>query len=212
MTVEILTVDDEEDIRTTLSMILGRKGWQCHEAASIPEAMQQIEMHSDIGVVLVDIRLGHQSGLDGIVRMNNETGRDLEYIVISGDGGMDEAVTALRLGAADFLRKPFRVDQVTASVERCAERYSQRREQTHFRQRVMAEIRSRDQRIHELAKDVDIAQIETLKTLATAAEQRDNETGAHIKRIGAYARVFGKALGWDPSLVDRIGQAAQLEG
>jgi putative two-component system response regulator len=136
--------------------------------------------------------------------------RNLEFVIITGNAGVQEAVSALRLGAADFLTKPIRSRQVWETLEKCHQRFRQREDQRVLKKSILAEIGSKDSHILNLVQEIDTARIESLETLAIAAEHRDNETGAHIRRIGAYARLLAEGLGWQRELVERLGMAAQL--
>lgn len=208
---EILIADDDADIRSTFALMVRRKGWTCHEAATAAEAQVVIRNHPAIGIVFTDIHMPGESGLRFVERVvREEPLRNIEFVIITGNAGIDEAVTALRLGAVDFLLKPIHIEQVSEALEKCCQRLLQREEHREVRRRILSEIKSKDGSIHSLVQEIDSARIESLEALAIAAEQRDDETGAHIRRIGACARLMAKELGRTPIDVECIGRAAQL--
>lgn len=208
---EILIADDEPDIRSLFSLIFRRRGWQCHEAGTGSEALRVVRANPTIGIIFIDINMPDQTGLECMARIKGEDkGRNLEFVIITGNAGVQEAVSALRLGATDFLTKPIRTEQVWQSLEKCHQRFQESEEQQVLKQSILAEIGSKNSRIHTLAQEVDAARIESLETLAMAAEHRDNETGEHIRRIGAFSRVLAGELGWPEAEVEQIGRAAQL--
>lgn len=208
---EVLIADDEPDIRLVFSLIFRRRGWTCHEAATAPDALLAIRGNPNIGIVFIDIHMPGETGLQCMERIKRENpDRNLEFVIITGNAGVREAVSALRLGAADFLTKPIRSRQAWDSLEKCHQRFRRREDQGALKKSILAEIGSKDSRILNLVHEIDAARIESLETLAIAAEHRDNETGAHIRRIGEYARVLAGGLGWPPDQVERIGMAAQL--
>jgi len=208
---EVLVADDEPDIRLVFSLIFRRRGWICHEAATAPDTLLAIRGNSNIGIVFIDIHMPGETGLQCMERIKRENPeRNLEFVIITGNAGVQEAVSALRLGATDFLTKPIRSQQVWDSLEKCHQRFRQREDQRILKKSILAEIGSKDSRILNLVNEIDTARIESLETLAIAAEHRDNETGAHIRRIGEYARVLAEGLDWPRDLVERIGMAAQL--
>lgn len=173
--------------------------------------MRVVRANPTIGIIFIDINMPGQTGLECMARIKGEDkDRNLEFVIITGNAGVQEAVSALRLGATDFLTKPIRTEQVWQSLEKCRQRFQEREEQQVLKKSILAEIGSKNSRIHNLAHEVDAARIESLETLAIAAEHRDNETGEHIRRIGAFARVLAEGLGWPSDLVERIGRAAQL--
>jgi putative two-component system response regulator len=208
---EILIADDDDDIRLAFSLAFSRRGWVCHEAATAAEALAMIRRRPDIGIVFTDIHMPGESGLQCMERVRaDDEERNLEFVVITGNAGVSEAVSALRLGARDFLMKPIKIEDVWRTLDTCLKRFRAREENRELRKRIVSEIGSKNSRILALVHEIDTARLESLETLAIAAEHRDNETGAHIRRIGAYAQVLAKALGWPPARVECLGRAAQL--
>lgn len=112
----ILIVDDEEKIRTMLRGVLQDEGFRTLEADSGEEVLDLVaEWHPRL--VLLDIWMPH---VDGIALLEQLQSRDpeLPVIVISGHGTIETAVRATKLGAADFLEKPFSLDTLLRSVQR----------------------------------------------------------------------------------------------
>ncbi|MDX9861930.1 MAG: response regulator [Rhodospirillales bacterium] len=208
---EILIADDEPDIRLVFALVLRRRGWMCHEAATAADTLQAVHANPNIGIIFIDIHMPGETGLQCMERIKRENkDRNLEFVIITGNAGVEEAVSALQLGAADFLTKPIRSRQVWEALEKCHQRFRQREDQRALKEGILAEIGSKDSHILNLVHEIDVARVESLETLAIAAEHRDNETGAHIRRIGAYARLLAEGLGWQRELAERIGMAAQL--
>ena len=117
---EILIADDEPDIRLVFALVLRRRGWICHEAATAGDTLQAIGANPNIGIIFIDIHMPGETGLQCMERIKRENGdRNLEFVIITGNAGVQEAVSALRLGAADFLTKPIRSRQVWETVEKC---------------------------------------------------------------------------------------------
>ncbi len=112
----ILIVDDEEKIRTMLRGVLQDEGFRTLEADSGEEVLDLVaKWHPRL--VLLDIWMPH---VDGIALLEQLQSRDpeLPVIVISGHGTIETAVRATKLGAADFLEKPFSLDTLLRSVQR----------------------------------------------------------------------------------------------
>ena len=206
----ILIVDDEDDIRSLLSAALERTGYSCIDVDRGEEGLEVLFRDSGIGIVLIDIKMPGMNGLDFISEANRNSDRDIEFIVMTGHGGVDEAVQALRLGASDFLLKPFQLKQVRESVAKCDERLRQKAKQRSTRQGLISELQSKNNKIDLLLREVDVAHATTLETLAIAAEHRDNDTGAHIRRIGAFSGILAEGLDWSRRDIDDIRLAALL--
>ncbi|MBT3358141.1 MAG: response regulator [Rhodospirillales bacterium] len=210
MNTRVLIVDDEEDIRSLLSAALERTGYVCTEAERAEQGLEILCGEADIGIVLVDIKMPGMSGLDFIAEANRKCDREIEFVVMTGHGGVNEAVQALRLCASDFLLKPFQLNQVRNSVAKCEENLRLKAEKLDARRKLENELLLKNTRIEGLVQEVDVARAETLETLAIAAEHRDNETGAHIRRIGAFSGILANGLGWSSRDIEAIRLAALL--
>jgi len=116
----ILVVDDEEDIRSSLRMILEYEGMDMVEAASGEECLQRVAGHSPDAVVL-DIKMPRMDWL-GVLAELRKREIDLPVVMISGHGTVATAVEATRLGAFDFMEKPLERDRVLLVLRNALER------------------------------------------------------------------------------------------
>lgn len=207
---KILVVDDERPIRVAVTRRLQRLGYECVEAADGDAAVDVAASDRRIGVALVDIRMPGKSGLDVIAEIKSKVRGDIAFIVVTGHGGFDEAVEALRLGASDFLMKPFSSEQLDGAIRKCLEGLSSNEGQLEVQRSLEAQVREKTERISTLAREVDSARIEALETLAIAAEHRDNDTGEHIRRMGAYTEIMALGLGWSEAAACKVRLAATL--
>ncbi len=115
-----LIVDDEEGVRSFLSRSLERRGWRVESAGSAEDGAKILE-DRQIDLILLDIALPGRSGLDWL-RELEETGFPGEVILMTAFADMNTAIDALRAGASDFVLKPFRIEQIVNSINRCVER------------------------------------------------------------------------------------------
>ena len=111
---DVLIVDDEDDIRELLELSLLRLGLASDGAASLAEARRLLG-EKRYRLCLTDMRLPDGDGLE-LVHYTAENVRDLPVAVITAFGSMDNAVTALKAGAFDYLSKPVSIDQLRALV------------------------------------------------------------------------------------------------
>jgi len=112
---KILVVDDEENIRKSLKMILEYEGWQFLEAATGEEALDIVQETVGLDLVLLDIKLPGMDGIDVLAEMKKRP-YSPEVIMISGHGTITTAVEATKLGAFDFLEKPLQRERVLLSI------------------------------------------------------------------------------------------------
>ena len=128
----ILVVDDEEDIRSSLRMILEYEGMRMAEAGSGPAALDQIETNPP-DAVLLDIKMPRVDGLEVLGELRKRSS-DLPVVMISGHGTIETAVEATRLGAFDFMQKPLERDRVLLVLRNALEQGRLRRENLTLRQ------------------------------------------------------------------------------
>ncbi len=101
----VLIVDDDRKIRLSLGIHLERKGHRIRDVASVNAALNALkEFHADI--VLSDLRMEGEGGLDLLAAVKSDH-PDLPVIIMTAYGSIERAVEAIRLGAADFVVKPF---------------------------------------------------------------------------------------------------------
>lgn len=112
----ILVVDDEENIRHTLRGVLVDEGFEVIEAANGRAALESLD-HTEPRLALVDIWMPEMDGIELVQRMREQIPQ-VPIVVMSGHGTIETAVRAIRLGATDFLEKPFQLDALLAVVNR----------------------------------------------------------------------------------------------
>ncbi|MFO7578316.1 MAG: sigma-54 dependent transcriptional regulator [Pelovirga sp.] len=122
---KILIVDDEAFIRENLERILSEDGYQPSSTGSAEEAIRVVS-EDEIGLVLLDLNLGSSSGLD-VLRAMREIDPELLVIIITGYGTVESAVEALKFGAYDYIKKPFKADAIHLIVKLALETQSLRR-------------------------------------------------------------------------------------
>ncbi len=137
MSVDVLIVDDEEDIRDLISGILEDEGYQTRLAGDSDSAQAEIRARVP-SLLVLDIWL-QGSRLDGIellgeVKIEHP---DLPVIIISGHGNIETAVTAIKQGAYDFVEKPFKADRLLLVAERALEARTLKRENAELRTRAI---------------------------------------------------------------------------
>ncbi len=121
-TCHILVVEDDQDINRLLCRILTDGGYDVRPAFSGSEAALWAEQY-DYDLVLLDLMLPGITGEEFIARMRKK--RTMPIIVLSAKAGLEDRVNVLRLGADDFIPKPFDNAEVLARVEAQLRRYKQ---------------------------------------------------------------------------------------
>lgn len=135
MAKDILIVDDEADIRDLISDILTDEEYETRLAANSDQALGEITARVP-SLVILDIWL-QGSALDGmeILQQIRQQHDELPVVMISGHGTITNAVDAIKLGAYDYIEKPFKTDRLLHVIQRAFEASRLQRENRELRQR-----------------------------------------------------------------------------
>jgi DNA-binding NtrC family response regulator len=130
MTRSVLIIDDEPNMRWVLGKALEQAGYTVHVAATGDEGLAAVG-RAPVDLVLLDLKLKGEDGLT-VLRRLRERRPELTVMLLTAYGTVANAVEAMQLGAADFLRKPFDVEEVTFKVARALERRAMQEELTRL--------------------------------------------------------------------------------
>src|SRR5712671_331024 len=137
---DILIVDDEADIRMLIAGVLKDEGYATREAGDSAEALAAIQARQPT-LVILDIWL-QGSELDGIaiLRQLQSEMPSVPVVMISGHGTIETAVEAIKIGAYDFIEKPFKADRLLLLIARAIEAAQLRRENAELKLRAGGEL------------------------------------------------------------------------
>jgi DNA-binding NtrC family response regulator len=107
-----LIVDDDRQTRDTLAEILDLNGIACLTAGSAVEALAHLRGEQNIGLLITDLRMAPDNGLDLIREVRESARAALPVIIMSGDAGVKDAIEAMHLSVVDFLLKPIDAHQL----------------------------------------------------------------------------------------------------
>ncbi len=127
----ILIVDDEAFIRENLERILGEDGYRPYSTDNGDDAVKEVS-EADVDLVFLDLNLGAESGLE-VLRAMREVDPEVLVIIITGYGTVESAVEALKMGAYDYIKKPFKADAIRLIVKLALETQNLRREVRQLR-------------------------------------------------------------------------------
>jgi putative nucleotidyltransferase with HDIG domain len=188
----ILIVDDEAEITEILADLLS-EDYDCSRAGSAEEALTRLR-DDEFQLVISDITMPGMSGLDMIPHVK-ELAPDTVVVMISGMQTVESAISALRVGAFDYLMKPFDLRQVEAVVKRALEHHdlvvAKQRYENHLEELVEQRTAELDRALNSL----EGAYRSTLKALTAALETRDSETHGHSERVVSYSLRLGREYG-----------------
>src|SRR5262249_22396374 len=131
---KLLVVDDEAGMRKSLAIMLRREGYTVAESASGKDALDQLGREV-FDLVVADLSMDDVSGLD-VLRHVKQTTPEVEVILMTGYGTIESAVEAMKLGAYDFITKPFQSEEILLRVRNALDK-RQLRQEVH---RLRAEV------------------------------------------------------------------------
>ena len=128
----VLLVEDQTNVRRSMAMLLEHDGHSVLEAATVPDALRVADAEP-VEVVVTDVRIDGSG--DGVMLLKELRARhrDLEVVLITAFGTIEDAVDAIKGGAYDYLTKPADPDRLLLTVRRAAERAALAREVRHLR-------------------------------------------------------------------------------
>src|SRR5581483_2991156 len=211
----ILIVDDEETIRLLLLEFLRVRGYECDVACDGAQALEALKK-GQFDVMLCDIQMPCMTGLD-VLRNAREQGIETMIILVSALHDTRRAINALRLGAYDYIVKPFQLDEVELCVERAFEHRKLVKENRQYQTGLEKLVAERTSQLRDKSENLEATVDElyrtyraTLGVLAAALDLRDNETKGHSERVVAYSLRIGQELGLSDSEMTTLEQGALL--
>jgi putative two-component system response regulator len=199
--IHILVVDDQEIVRVGVLRILRKHGFTCLEASDAFKTLEIMD-REHINLVLCDIKMPGMNGLTLVKSMAHRI-PDTAVVMVSSMDNAEMAMECLRHGAYGYVLKPFKTTDILIAVANALRRR-------------MLELDYRDReavlaaRVREQTLEIRSSREEISYRLISASEHRDNETGAHVRRIGLYAAEMVKLLGWDLEQTECIQAAAPM--
>jgi two-component system response regulator PilR (NtrC family) len=139
MQAKILVVDDELSMREFLSILLEREGYSVSQAEHAEAALQQLDAH-DFELIISDVNM---PGLDGIRLLERikSLSPDTAVLLITAFSTAEQAVEAMKLGAYDYIAKPFKVEEIKVLVRNALEKRSLQRENIRLKQEIQERYR-----------------------------------------------------------------------
>lgn len=156
MSENILIVDDEKDIRNLIAGILDDEGYNCQQASNSDEAFEKIRQ-SFPQLVILDIWM-KDSRLDGIevLRELHRNHPNLPIIMISGHGNIETAVETIKIGAYDFIEKPFKTEKLLILIKNALEtaRLKEENQTLHSKANIQVTLTGKSQPVFTLLSQI----------------------------------------------------------
>ena len=187
----VLVVDDEPSVTDLLSAVLEEEGHDCITAATGEDALKKLAK-GNVGVALLDLKLPGMSGMD-VLRAIKSGYPETAVIVVTAARDADTAVEAMKIGARDYITKPFTVERVIHSVEEALSAVIVREDNSTAR---AGAIRTDDERP---------GWTRYLDDVAEGVEARLNSLTGHMMTMTVMERTVGiaRSLGVPENQIDK---------
>lgn len=211
----ILVIDDQASICYLLKRIVTKAGGKVHTSESGIEALKLIDTY-DFSVVLSDIKMPVLSGLT-ILEEIKKRDSELPVIMITGSPDMDDVKNAIKLGAYDYITKPFNNTELLLGLSRaieyrklvCQNRAYQKNLENMMNARTR-ELQLALMRLEDAFCENRKAHLESIILLSKIAEFKDIDTGNHIKRISRYTELLSKSMCMPSKFIECITYSSPM--
>ncbi len=204
----LLIVDDEAPVREFLTEALREICNEVTSVANVGEALRASEAQA-FDVVLADICLPGSSGID-LLKVAEELRWNCAVILMTGHASLDVVANSIRFHAADFLLKPFSLEQLLSSVERTYQRLLLDRQQVTEKHRLAAGLRERTRELNLIQQVLRESHRSAIEAIVFALDAREPETCAHSFRVRAYARHLAECMHLPRKWIPKLSYAALL--
>lgn len=200
----ILIVDDDPLVVRMIQHHLSKAGFcdfvTCHRSLAAMDLVHS----SEPDLAIIDVMMPGMSGLDLLEEIrSDDVCWQLPILIITSSNQESIKVEALELGATDFIQKPFKAVELLPRVRNALMIKQQHDEVTAYSKLLEKEVAAR-------TAALDQARQEVIHVLACASEYRDHETGNHVLRVGRFAGLIARELGFSADRIELIEQAAIL--
>jgi|HubBroStandDraft_6_1064221.scaffolds.fasta_scaffold233503_2 putative two-component system response regulator len=202
---KILIVDDEPVNTHLLKRVLAASGF--HNFRSTNDSRQALPLFQELApdLVVLDLSMPYIDGFTLLQEFCSSGGHGqyLPILILTANISSQAKQRALSLGARDFLTKPLDIAEVRLRIKNLLETRL-------LHQRLHDQNVTLEERVRQRTQELEEAQFEILDRLARAAEYRDDQTGAHTRRVGMMSEQVALALGLSVEKARIIGLAARL--
>jgi response regulator RpfG family c-di-GMP phosphodiesterase len=200
--VRVLVVDDEEFLRSIVRERLEIAGYSVEEASNGTEALSMLESSGPYNVLLTDIRM---PVMDGITLLGEwgERSPGTAGIVMSANAELDTAVHALKMGACDYITKPFNFDVLLITIENALRKKDLERQLDDYRMNLEAKVKEQTDIINSMY-------VRSIDAMIKALEAKDFYTRGHSQRVTLYSMAIAEELGMKGQELEDLYRASVL--
>lgn len=196
--------------RASIADVLLDAGFEVDDAASGVEALRRLN-GTRYSLLVTDINMPQMDGitlLGEAMRWAEGVDHVLGAILVTGMSDRETAVKALKLGASDYIVKPFSVDEVLRAVHLALEKRRLKLAERLYERQLEAAVKERTQQLAETLQELESAYDATLIALMAALDARDTDTEGHSQRVARVSVRLGQELGLSANTLTQLYRGA----
>ncbi len=182
---KILIVDDEPMIRRLLHVKLSRQGYRCEETGNAVEALEKMRTYP-ADLIMLDMKMPGMSGMDLLSELKASY-PNTAVIMATAVAEANLAIQCMRLGADDYITKPFNLDEVVLNVEKTLEKRMLEHRIKEYQEQLQ-------QKVEEQTGEIRRLFLGSIEALVFALEAKDKYTAGHSRRVTEIALAIGREL------------------
>jgi putative two-component system response regulator len=206
----ILVVDDEDRNRRLMDALLVPLGYEVILASDGEEALRKVQ-ETPPDVILLDIMMPGISGFDVARKLKeNEETKIIPIVMVTALQDVENRIKAIEAGADDFLSKPVDKTELQARVHSLVQVKAYNDHIRNYQKELEAEVAKRTEELRKAFETIKTASLDTIYRLSRASEYKDEDTGAHIKRMSNYSAAVARQMGLSNETMETILYAAPM--
>jgi putative two-component system response regulator len=198
---KILVVDDEPIVRRTIRKGLSTAGYECIEVSDSSETLNRIKDNNP-DLVILDIMMPGKSGRELLPEIVDSF-PGVAVIMSTAVVNPKTIIDCMKLGAQDYITKPFDVEEIISSVEKVLQMKGIESQISEYRKQL-------ENTVEDQKKEIRSIFLRSIETLVYALEAKDKYTAGHSRRVTDIAELIGQQMGLTPELSEDLRWGALL--
>ena len=206
----ILVVDDQPQNNELLEAYLAPQGYEIIKAANGEEALEKLA-GNQIDLILLDVMMPGMDGFEVTRRIRQDKkNRLMPIILVTALRETEDRVKGIEAGCDDYISKPVDKMELLARVQSLLKVKAYNDLMSNYRKELESEVIKRTEELKLAFEKIKAASLDTIYRLSMASEYKDEDTGAHIKRMSRYSAAVARRIGLNENTIETILYAAPM--
>jgi len=204
----VLVVDDDEFVRESVSLILGKYGYTIVACANAKEAWGKLH-GSSFDVVLTDYKMPQITGIE-LTEKIRTINKEIPVILMTAYAELNTAIDAIKRGVFDFIIKPYKPEHLIYAIEKAAKYSKLLQLEKNYKEVLEDTVEKKTRELADALGTIKNMSREIIQRLSSAVEYKDTETGSHISRVSLYSQKLAEAMNMPTDFVETITFASPM--